>query len=243
MNKLLITKTTSLEEIRQNIAKLREQKGKETETLKLINESKSLGHDFVANLFFEEALTYQHIYMNDSSNKEAMLNMEKSILEASIYINKYKINKLSSRLFRFMGRVSDYKGQYKKAIGYYKKAIKFVELDPEPFRILELEAFLSYSMIMSGDYTKGVKYAKKIYSKFINSSEGIKLMKKDYNTWAIWMSGVTYRTVIALIDRKIHFDRNEIENWIRDTNKYLKGKDNFSYRRSEIESLWTKIKN
>ena len=42
MDKLLITKTTSLEEIRQEIGKLREQKGKEKETLKLIERGKLL---------------------------------------------------------------------------------------------------------------------------------------------------------------------------------------------------------
>ncbi len=243
MNKLLIIKTTSLEEIRQEIGKLREQKGKENDVLKLIFESKSLGHDFVANLFFEEALTYQHIFMNDRSNREAMLNMEKSILEASNYINKHKINKLNSRLFRFMGRVSDYKGQYKKAISYYKKAIKFVELDPEPFRILELEAFLSYSMIMSEDYTKGVKYAKKIYDKFISSNIGKKLMKNDYNTWAIWMSGITIRTAMALIEKKVNFNLEDIKNWIKDTESYLNKDNSFSYRKEEIKELWTKLKN
>jgi beta-xylosidase len=99
MKKLLITKTTSVEDIRQEIANLREQKGKETETLKLINESKDFGHDFVANLFFEEALTYQRLYMNDNSDKKALSDMEKTILKASFYVNKYKITKLNSRLF------------------------------------------------------------------------------------------------------------------------------------------------
>lgn len=242
-NKLLITKTTSLEEIRQEIGKLREQKGKEKETLKLINEALLFGHDFVVNLFFEEALTYQHLYMNDNSNKKALLDMEKTILKASFYVNKYKITKLNSRMFRFMGRVADYRGQYKKAINYYKKSIKFVKLDPEPFRILELQAFLSYSIIMSGEYTKGYKLAKNIYDKLINSTEGKNLKKNDYTTWAIWMSGITIRTVSALVDKKVNFNQTEIENWIKDTEKYLDKKDAFSYRKTEIKELWTKLQN
>lgn len=243
MDKLLITKTTSLEDIRQAIGKLREQKGKEKETLKLINEALNFGHDFVINLFFEEALTYQHLYMNDSSNKEALSNMEKTILKASFYVNKYKITKLNSRLFRFMGRVADYRGQYKKAISYYKRSIKFVKLDPEPFRIFELEAFLSYSIIMSGNYTKGYKLARNIYNKFLNTSEGKNLKTKDYNTWAIWMSGITIRTVSALIEKKISFNLKEIENWVNDTERYLDKKDTFSYRKTEIKELWTKLQN
>ena len=243
MYKLLITKTTSLEEIRQEIGKLREQKGKEAETLKLINEALLFGHDFVINLFFEEALTHQHLYMNDNSDKKALSDMEKTILKASFYVNKYKITKLNSRLFRFMGRVADYKRQYKKAISYYKKAIKFVNLDPEPFRILELEAFLSYSILMSGDHIKGYKLSKKIYNKFITSPEGKKLMKNDYNTWVIWMSGITIRTIDALTSKKVNFNLIDIENWIKDTEKYLSEKDAFSYRKMEIEKIWTKLKN
>lgn len=243
LNKLLITKTTSFEEIRQAIGKLREQKGKEKETLRLISESLSFGHDFVINLFFEEALTHQHLYMNDSSNKKALFDMEKAILMASLYVNKYKIIKLNSRLFRFMGRVADYKKQYKKAINYYKKSIKFVNLDPEPFRFLELEAFLSYSVMMSGEYSKGLKLAKVVYSKFLKSPEGKKLKINDYNTWVIWMSGVTIRTVNALIEKKVNFNLTEIEVWIKDTEKYLNQKGDFSYRKAEIKELWTKLQN
>ena len=242
-DKLLITNTTSLEEIRQAIGKLREQKGKEKETLKLIEEALNFGNGFVVNLFFEEALTYQHFYMNDNSNKNALSNMEKSILKASFYVNKYKLNEWNSRLFRFMGRIADYRKQYKKAISYYKKSIKFVNLDPEPFRIFELEAFLSYSIMMSGEYTKGLKLAKNIYNKFINSSDDQDLKKNDYNTWAIWMSGITIRTVNALIDKKINFNKIEIENWIKDTEKYLDKKGEFSYRKAEIKELWIKLQN
>ncbi len=243
MDKLLITKTTTLEEIRQKIAKLREQKGKEKETLKLIEEALSFGHGFVVNLFFEEALTYQHLYMSDSSNKKALSDMEKTILKASFYVNKFKLNEWNSRLYRFMGRVADYRGQYKKAISYYKKAIKFVNLDPEPFRILELKAFISYSIIMLGKYNEGYKHAKKTYNEFINSGEGKKLMKDDYQTWAIWLSNITNRTVNALIDKKVNFNLKDIENWITDTEKYLDKKNSFSYRKEEIKELWTKIQN
>lgn len=231
--KLLITKTTSLEEIRQAIGKLREQKGKEKETLKLINDALVFGNEFVINLFFEEALTHQHLYMNDSSNKKALIDMEKVVLRAKYYINKYKVTKLNSRLFRFMGRIADYKKQYKKAIDLYKKSDKN----------LEIEGFISYSTTMSGQYNKGLELSKSIYNKFLKSPEGKKLKQVDYNTWAIWMSGVTIRTVNALIEKKINFNLEDIEVWIKDTEKYLNQKGNFSYRKSEIKELWTKLKN
>ncbi len=240
-DKLLITKTTSFEDIRQAIGKLREQKGKEKETLKLINDALVFGNEFVINLFFEEALTHQHLYMNDNTNKKALSDMEKAVLKASFYVNKYKITKLNSRLFRFMGRVADYRKQYKKAINYYKKSIKFVNLDPEPFRFLELEAFLSFSTMMSGEYSKGLKLSKIVYNKFLKSPEGKKLKQDDYNTWAIWMSGVTIRTVNALIEKKVNFNLQEIEMWIKDTEKYLNKEDVFSYRKDELNNLKKRI--
>ena len=125
-------KSTSLEEIRQVIGKLREQKGKEKQTLELINEALSFGHDFVANLFFEEALTYQHL--------KSVSEMEKAVLKAKFYIDKYKLINLKSRLFTFLGKIGGLKGRYDKAITNYKKAGK-------SFEVL---GHLSYSIIMSG---------------------------------------------------------------------------------------------
>src|SRR3989344_2172605 len=142
-NKLLITRSTSPEEVSEYIKILREQKGKERETLKIINEALTFGHEFVVNLFFEEALTYQHLYMTDNGDKESLINVQKSILKAGFYIKKYSLVKWLSRYHRFLGRIEDYKKNYKKAIFYYKKAIHYVKFDPEPFRFLELEGFLA----------------------------------------------------------------------------------------------------
>ena len=232
LNKLLITRDTSPEEITEHIKVLREQKGKEKETLELIEESLSFGHEFVINLFFEEALTHQHLFMNDQSNKKAITDMEKSILKADFYINKYKLTKWKSRLFRFLGRIADYRGQYKKAVGLYRKSIKFVKLDTEPFRILELEGLLSFSLMMSGSYSAGYKLARETYNKFRLSPEGKLLNKKDYQTWAIWISGLVMRTIKALLDKKLFFDEDKIEIWLKEVESYLKKGKDFSYRKA-----------
>lgn len=215
----------TFEEIRQEIGTLREQKGKEKEALKLINEALSSGHDFMANLFFEEVLTYQHL--------GSAAEMEKSVLKAKNYIDRYKIIELKPRLYTFLGKVYDLKKQYKKAVNAYKKSDKN----------LEVTGHLSYSMIMSGQIIKGYKLAKSTYNKFFESNEGKELNKKDYSTWAIWMSGVTIRTVSALVENKVNFKLKEIEDWIINTEKYLDKKDVFSYRKAEIKELWIKLKN
>lgn len=241
LQKLLITKTTSPEEISEYIKNLREQKGKEKQTLEAINKAFTFGHDFVVNLFFEEALTYQHMVMNDPSNKAALLKMQESVFKAEYYIKKYKLTHWNSRLFRYKGRLSDYKKDYKKAVEFYKKSIYFVKSDSEPFRRLELEAFLSYSQIMSGKYDTGYKLARKTYNKFFNSKEGKNLRSYDNQTWGIWASGITIRTINAFLDKKLIFKRGEFENWLFDTEKLLKTKKDFSYRLDEIKVLKKKL--
>lgn len=243
LNKLLITKSTSPEEITKQISVLREQKGKEKEVLKVINEALMFGHEFIANLFFEEALTNQHLYMNDNSNKKALVDMQKAVLKVGFYINKYNLTKWRSRYFRFLGRIEDYNKNFKKSSFYYKKAIKYVNLDPEPFRVFELEGFLAFAILMSGDIKKGYKYSLDVYSKFTKTKTGKELKKKDYFTWEVWRSGIAIRTIGALLESKILINLDEIKRWISEVEIELnvKGYD-FSYRRSELSELKEKLK-
>ncbi len=243
LNKLLITKSTSPEDVTKYISTLREQKGNEKEVLKVINEALSFGYEFITNLFFEEALTNQHLYMNDTSNKGAIVDMQKSVLKAGFYINKYSLTKWQSRYFRFLGRIEDYKKNFKKSIFYYKKAIKYVNSDPESFRIFELEGFLAFAILMSGDIKKGYKYSKDVYSKYTKTKIGIDLEKKDYFTWEVWRSGVVIRTINALIDKKVTLNLSEITKWIKEVEAELGVKVyDFSYRRSELSDLKEKLK-
>lgn len=242
-DKILITKQTTPEEITQVISKLREHKGKEKEVLKIIKEALGFGHQFVVNLFFEEALTHQHL--------NRISDMEKTVLKASYYVNKYKLTEWNSRLFRFMGRVADYKGQYKKAISYYKKSIKYVNLDPEPFRSLELEGLLAFAILMSGKIEKGYKYSKKTYLKYTNTKVGLALKQKDYFTWEVWRSGVGIRTINTLLDKqslpfhgkKYNFSMSDANNWLLEVEAELNAKGyDFSYRKSELSELKEKLK-
>lgn len=243
LNKLLITKSSSPEEVSKYISVLREQKGKEKEVLNVINEALYFGHEFLINLFFEEALTHQHLYMNDDTNKKAILDMQESILKAGFYINKYNIIKWQSRYFRFLGRIEDYKKNFKKSAFYYKKAIKSVSSDPEPFRIFELEGFLAFAILMSGNIKKGCKYSLNVYSKFTKTKIGKELKKKDYFTWEVWRSGVAIRTANALVDKKVTLNLSELKNCLTEVEDELnvKGYD-FSYRKSELSDLKKKLK-
>jgi len=242
LNKLLITKTTSPEEISEYIKVLREQKGSEKETLKMIDEALVFGHDFVINLFFEEALTYQHLVMNDGGDKESLINMQKSILKAGFYIKKYSLVKWLSRYYRFLGRIEDYTKNYKKAIFYYKKAIYYVKFDPEPFRFLELEGFLASSTILAGHFQKGYKLAKSVLMKFEDSKEGKDLKKNDYKTWAIWKSGIVIRVINSLIEKHVNPNKNEVNKLILEIKNDLKPEKNFGYRIEELKDILFKAR-
>jgi tetratricopeptide (TPR) repeat protein len=240
MDKILLTYQTSQREIFDELKRLRETKGKEVEVLKFIKDCLNLNHDTMVSLFWEEALTYQHLYMNDSKNKKALKSMQETVLFAKFYVEKFKLERHLSRVYRFLGRVADYTKDYKKAILHYKKAIKFVHLDPEPFRILELENFMVGSLIASGKIKVGYKKALDLYSEFLKSKTGIALKRRDYQTWGIWLSGLVIRTIDAMLSHKKIDNLAFFEKWLKEVEEMLTG-DGFSYRKAEIKELWTKI--
>lgn len=231
---------TLLPEITDQIKNLREQKGRENEVLALVDRALEYGYGFIINLLWEKALTYQHVYMNNTKDKTALEKMERSVSEAKFYIEKYELKNWYSRLYRFLGRVSDYKGQCKKSVGLYEKAIKSVGEDNESFRILELESMLSSALIMAGRTRRGLTIVRRLFKEFDTNKIGRYLKKNDYQTWAIWRSGLVIRTVEAFIDKKVDFDKKEIKNWLWEIEKDL-SKGDFSYRKKELEDLKLKL--
>ena len=234
-----------LEEIRI----LREQKGKEKQALALMNKSLKEGQDFVIELLWEEALIHQHSYMIKPSS-EALQNMEGSIKTAGYFIQKFGLKNYISRLERYLGRINDYKGNFEDSIKNYKKAIKYAHLDPfylnesKPVR-LELEGFLSYALLMSGEVEVGLSMARVVYQKF-EEKEGKELKARDYPTWAIWRSGIPIRIVEGLINKKEKFDRGKMLSWLDQAEKLIQkpvyskrwgGKVDFSFRKEEFRKV------
>ena len=259
---LQIIKNTSLKEILDYISKIREKKEKEKEVLAVIEKALFYGHDFIINLFWEKALTFQHLVMveeakgenkNLQKKKVALLEMEKAINETQFFIEKYKLVRWEHRLFRFLGRLADYKRDFKRAVLYYKKSIKVAKKDPEYLekkfpRWLEVEGFLSYSLIMSGQVERGYKMALNVYAKFDKEKEAKALKKDNYTTWAIWRTGIPLRTINALIDKKFTFDKKGALEWLSQSESILNPAESmklwtdFKYRKDEIKYLLTKLK-
>ncbi|MFZ5932696.1 MAG: tetratricopeptide repeat protein [Patescibacteria group bacterium] len=241
---LLFEKST-FGHIQGAVASLREGKGKEKETLSLIERALRFGQGVVVNLLWERILVYQHLVMQ--GNKKALPKMEAATLAAGKYVKQNKLKEWESRSLRFLGRLYDYKGKFSESVKAYKKAIPLARLDPDFVkkgypRWLELEGFLSSALIKSGKVNEGVNLAKKTFEKFNQSSEGKFLKKKDYYTWAIWKSGIAIRTIEATHSKRFL-------SWLAEVGKDLnppKGVKiwgDFSLRRDEIATLKRRVQN
>lgn len=260
-----ITSETSPQTLWDFISKLREQKGKEKQTLRVIDQAIKVGHAFIVNLFFEEALVYQHMVMAEGSkdtekkdkNKQvrALAKMEEAIKKAEFYVRKYRLKVWESRLHRFLGRLYDYEGLFEKSVVEYKKAIPLAKLDPDYTekgypRWMELKGFLAYSLLMSGQVQDGVRLAKDSYQELKESRDAMYLMKKDYFTWAVWLSGIPIRTIAALIEKRMTFNRREMLNWLSEAGRLLVipkgektwGDKNFQFRKDEIVALKRRLR-
>lgn len=243
------------------IAAIREKKSKGKQTLALIDKALSAAQDYVARLYLEKVLVYQHEVMEDRSRPDAkqdktkqrrfIKKMEEAAKEAETYVKRHKLKRWESRIFRFFGRVYDYKEDYSKAITYYKQAIKVAEKDPEYVseripRWLEYEAFLAYSTLMSGRAKEGLSMSRSVYKRFDSTSDGKYLRKVDYPTWAIWKTGIPIRVGFWFIEKGKGIGKKELLDWLSDTEGIIQvpkgskrwiGKVGFGFRLDEIASI------
>jgi tetratricopeptide (TPR) repeat protein len=259
-------KTTAPDLILKKLATLREKKKKGKKEFELLDKILAFAHDYVVTLYLEKALFYQHSFMEERSKpkdrqnqkvfRQSLKGMRASVEQAMEYVEKYELKRWLSRVCRFLGRVADYSNKFDDAMGFYKKAIKESKHDPEfteegvP-RWLEYEAFLAYSLMMSGELEKGLKFSKTVWKKFFDTREARKLRRNDYPTWAIWATGIPIRTAEALLKKSKDLDKKEIINWLKEaeklirrprTSKKWKGMVDFGFRKEEVATLKRKLK-
>lgn len=243
MNLLL---SSPFEKISEAIARLRERKGKEKDALAWIERGIRFGKGFVANLYFERILVYQHMVIE--GDKRVLPKMEAATLVAQKYVEANKLGEWRSRTYRFLGRLYDYKGQFAKAVVVYKKALLLAKFDPEYIekgvpRWLELEGFLANSLVMVGRTKEGMASARKTFAKYDLNKEAMALKRRDYYTWAVWKSGIPIRIINALLVKRIVFDREKMRLWLEEAEKLvnppksIKVWGDFRIRRDEITSL------
>lgn len=224
----------NLPEIRLDVASLREQKGKEDETLEVIRwaregAKKIEAHEDVVDLYWEEYLVGKHMAM-EARDKEGLwklplkikglangyILMRTSAKEAGKYIEEYDVEAKRPRSGRFLGEVAMFERRYGKAIEHFKNSVElFEEMEnwQERVNALELKGFLAEATILSGDAEKGVAISRHTFLEY-DSDEGIKLKENDYYTWAVWKSGCAIKAWHALLARNLPINDELVEDMI-----------------------------
>ncbi len=240
-------------EMRRLVAKERENRYKQGEALadtRVLREfaKEKMMTNEVMDLFLEEALVWQHIYMADKNNKVALEEMKKVVEEAESYAIEKSIITWQSRIARFMGRVLDYEESYTEALKQYEKAVELVASDPgyenNKAMVFEYYGFMALDNLRLGKTEEGMEMGEKLYLDYENSNEGKDLKAKDYGTWAIWRSGLMINMCRGVIEtNKKEAYRQEIENWLERAEKDLELPEgvnswaDFSIRKAEVAEI------
>lgn len=229
----------SNKEVLSKIATLRETKGQEQKTLELIGqlESEPINVITKVKLFWEKALVYQHLAMDNIDKTPNLIKMAESANQAHFLITNNNLTELFGDDFRFLGRVADYEQDYVDAEQYYEQAIVFYEQQNSP-QIFEIKSFLSANYIRQNRVEEGKTLAKKVFNEFQNND----LKNQDVYTWAVWQTGTFPRIINALTDIKADFDHQEMKGYLNQSEQILRdasqhitwGDRNFQFRIDEI---------
>lgn len=239
------------------ISALREQKGKEDETLNKIDELlpkavESREDKMVIKLYWEAHLVWQHKYMseiikpkNDRDKKllaTCIDKMTEFAVKAKDVVESKGFTDMTTTAYRFLGRAASYSGDYLKAKEYYESAVKNCSTKNLK-AIFEINGFLAEVLIRIGHPVEGFELGIRTFNDFNNSETGRNLKKEDYYTWAVWMSGIAPRVTKALIETSSDFDKEQAETWLKrtenelinPTGKVSWGDSNFEFRLEEID--------
>lgn len=228
----------------QRISLLREQKGREIDTLNAIKSLKPRVEDdqdfsSLALLYFEEAFTYQHLFMSHIETDTNLKLMEEAALEAHHIITTNQLSTLLPDSHRMLGRVKDYQKNYLAAYDHYQWALDAYQKDNHP-RVFEIKSFISTNLVNQGRHQDGLDLAKKTYRDF----DTLPLKQTDYYTWAVWKTGIFPRISNALLSQGTDFNRQEIKEYLNDSLNLLLSSGNpsdFQYRIDELKEALEKL--
>lgn len=209
----------------------------------------------VLQLYQEEFLSAQHMVMEEKS-KGVTGNVVRAgrgigIMEVVTRCMESYANENSedlegavkARVYRFLGRFSDYKKQYKKSEEYYQKGLVFFQdalaIEKRVNR-LELLGFVSYSLLKQRKTGDGLFLALHTLKEFDESEDGIWLKGQDYYTWAVWKSGIEIRTAEHILHSKNSENITFAKEFLEDAETILQMPDGtkevFRLRLDELEA-------
>ncbi len=217
----IITKE-NLPAILTQIAIEREKKGTSEVLIPYIHkvreEAEKLGETSTfVQLYQEEFLSAQHMVMEEKAKKlkanplraaKGIFIMETTSKAMEKYTEGNDENLdpvIKARVYRFLGRYADYKGQFGKSEAHYRKGLEYFDQSTKPeerFNRLEFLGFLSYSLIKQGKTEEGLGLAQQTLKDFDDSDEGKWLKENNYYTWAVWKSGIEIRTADNIAKNK-----------------------------------------
>lgn len=247
----------------EQLKTLRETKGKEKESLALIDELLPLVEEQedwekLVDLHWNSHLVWQHYVMSEVAKSEeerdadlmadGVANMRVFAEKAMEVIEEHELNDMKGVGFRFLGRAATYAEDHIKAKEYYEMAIENFSGSSAKSK-LEVSGFLAEALILLGESQEGLNLAKKTYTEFLNSDLGQNLKKEDYFTWAVWMSGIAPRICNALIKTGADFNKEEMSAWLETTKTELEnpsgdatwGDGGFQFRMDELKSIIAKL--
>ncbi|MFC1700088.1 hypothetical protein ACFLZ4_00380 [Patescibacteria group bacterium] len=237
----------------EDIAKIREEKGKEDEALKYISEaikevSEKDDMETLAKLYWESSLVHQHLVMTEKSSdlpdenivQKETLEMGKAALKAHKIIKENNIEDLKAISHRFLGRVNTYKGNHIRAQKEYKKSIELIRKQENKEQLLELNAFLAPTLVVNGKVQEGIDLALKTFDDFETTDMGKALKERDYYVWAAWRSGIPSRMILALQEADVEIEKEKWESILNTCENFLKNPQgetwgDFQFRLDEVK--------
>ena len=255
---IIITKE-NLPSILSEIAVEREKKGTSEVLIphirKVRKEVEKLGDASSAvQLYQEEFLSAQHIVMEEKSKRlkanpiraaKGLFIMESTSKTMEKYVGNKDLDPvIRARIFRFLGRYADHKGQFNKSEVYYRKGLEYIDQSTKPeekFNRLEFLGFISYSLTKQGKTEEGLDLAKQTLKDFDKSDEGKWLKENNYYAWAVWKSGIEIRTAEHITKKKDFKNADLAKTFLTDSENILRMPDgtteSFRLRLDELATV------
>ncbi|MBU0572755.1 hypothetical protein KKH23_02540 [Patescibacteria group bacterium] len=251
----------NLPRIRKEIAEKREEFGAKAviNDIRLYREKmiEAELHEAAVDFFWEEYLYGKHLVMDErdidkkgSERYDQGLEMMREMAkDAHQCITEHNVEKKLTRSHRFMGEISQFDGDYDSAVRHFSLAISRFD-DEKDFsqRIngLELRGFLAEALVLTGAINEAIDLAVNTFE-YYDKGDGAALKGKDYDTWAIWKSGVPIKVWHGVFDSNTSLSNKQrkiLENMLDQAESILMVKEtwaDFQRRKNEIVAIRGKL--
>ncbi len=214
-------------------------------------------HEDAVDFFWEEYLYGKHLVMDerDVNRKgserynQGLEMMRKMAKEAHQYIVEHSVEEKLTRSHRFMGEISQFDGDFNSAVRHFSQAISLFDEEKDfgqRINGLELRGFLAEALVRTGAIDEAIDLAVNTFE-FYDKGDGKVLREKDYDTWAIWKTGVPIKVWHGVFDSNVSLSKEQrkiLENMLDQNDPILVVKEtwaDFQRRKNEIVAIRGKL--